>query len=210
MAPSRKSTYHKTSPKVVAGRGAFLRDLKKLEQRYGQKNLAKMIGVAPRSLRRYKQGTRVPRYDVVGKIKRAARIGKKVRRTKSIKLRKTRATAVMLIHPELAYFEKREAFKYSDTDHVILYDVGTEDIESLIGYLTEQGCGAAFFVISGQPEKGKRKFYSSEVMEISDFSESWEDILSALRSQYDLRKMTTSRIDLIGIKYNAPSIIERS
>jgi hypothetical protein len=210
MPPSRKSSKVKPSRKTTAGRRAFLSNLKKLEKRVGQKNLANMIGVDPRSLRRYKQGTRTARFDIVAKVNKAARVAKGLRRTKSINLKTKRAVKALLEHPELPYFEKLESYKYSDTDHIILYDVAKEDIESLIAYLIEKDCGASYFVISGVDKNDKRRFYSSEVMEINDFAESWEDILNSLRDLYDFRNMSRSRIDLVGIIYNAPSPIQRS
>lgn len=213
MSPSRKTSKRsplKTPRKVSAGRGTFISDLKKLEKRFGQRNTAKLLGVNPRSLRRYKQGTRKPRFDVAYKLKRAESVTRGIRKTKSVKKKRARTLRAQIFHPELSYFEKKESFKYSDTDHIILYDVSKGDIPDLIQYLIEKNCGAAFIVLSGVDSKTKkRSFYSTEVMEINDFAEGWETLYEELFSRYEMRKLTRLRIDLVGITYNAPSLVER-
>lgn len=213
--PSRKT------PKVIrtstsrkgqstVGRGASLSRIRKLEKRFGQRGLAKILGVSPRSIRRYKEGTRTPRFDIAYKLKRAERKTRGPRRTKSIKKKRERTARAIKLHPEIQYFEKREPFKYAETEHVVLYDVKKDEIPDLIAYLDEEGCGAAFLVISGVDRKtDKREFYSTEVMEIEDFAKAWKELYDELRSRYDMRKTKAQRVDLTGIKYHAPSVIER-
>jgi predicted transcriptional regulator len=208
LKANRVKTSRKGSRPV--GRGASLSRIKKLEKRFGQRGLAKILGVSPRSIRRYKEGTRVPRFDVAYKLKRAEAKTRGPRKTKSVKKKRERVEKAIRLHPEIQYFEKREAYKYADTEHVVLYGVRKDEIEDLLEYLRDENCGAAFLVISGVDKKtDKREFYSTEVMELDDFSESWEDLYDELRSRYKMRQTEAQRVDLVGIKYHAPSVIER-
>jgi len=192
------------------GRAASLSRIKKLEKRFGQRGLAKILGVDPRSIRRYKEGKRVPRYDVAYKLKRAEAKTRGPRKTKSVKKRRERLARAIARHPEIQYFEKRESYKYADTQHVVLYDVKKSEIEELVAYLDGEGCGAASLVLSGtDPKTDKREFYSTEVMELEDFADSWEELYDDLRSRYQMRQTKDQRIDLVGIRYLAPTAIER-
>jgi hypothetical protein len=204
MSPSRKSfkVSHPNPRKVRAGRGAFSSRLKKLESRVGQKNLSKILGVSPRSIRRYKDGTRTPRADIRFKVGRMEKAAKGLRRTKSIKRKKLRAEKIIKAHPEVAYFETRKSFEYAETDHIDLVDIRISDIDALILYLIDEGCDMAYFLIGGVDRTGIERYYSSELMLIEDFAEEWKEILAGLMMQYE---MTVKRIDLIGIKHNAPS-----
>lgn len=208
-SPSRKTALYKNPHKGAAGKGAFRSNIAKLEKRFGQKNLAAMLGVSPRSVRRYKEGKRKPRYDINFKLGRLERSSRGLRKTKSITKMRRRSEKLIKERPELRYFEKTESFKYSDTDHITIFDVRKSEVEDLISYLAEQDCGACFFVVSGVDKNGNRVYYSSEVMEAHDFAELWQELYDNLSSRYDLRKLDKQRIDLVGIKYNAPSPITR-
>lgn len=161
-----------------------------------------MLGVSPRSIRRYKDGTRKPRRDVVFKLGRIVRVAKGIRRTKSVKRKRARTEKILREHPEVTYFEKRESFKFAETEHIDLIDIRVSDIPQLLEYLTFEGCDAAYFVVRGVDSKGAERYYSSEIMSVDDFEENWEEVLSSLLMQYDL---TVKQIDLIGIKYHAPT-----
>ena len=162
-----------------------------------------MLGVSPRSVRRYKEGTRAPRKDILFKLSRVAKASKGFRKTKSVKRRRARAEKIIREHPEVIYFETRKSFKYAETEHIDLFNIRVEDVDALIEYLTWEGCEAAYFVIHGIDSKTKEeRCYSSEVMSLEDFSEAWREELSSLLQQYGMR---ITQIDLIGIKYHAPS-----
>jgi transcriptional regulator with XRE-family HTH domain len=201
MSPSRKSFPNPRKASSKAGRGSFSKArIKKLEERIGQVNLAKMLGVSTRSIRRYKEGTREPRADIYYKLRRVERAGKGIRKTKSIKRKKARAEKITREHPEIRYFEKRESYSAAETDHVIITDVHVEDIDGLISYLSDEGCESAFFVVSGIDSKGNEQFYSTEVMVLDNFSKNWERLLQEILDRYDF---TLQKLDLVGIKYHA-------
>jgi len=204
---SRKS--FRTSRKAFnkAGRRTSLKKrIEKIESRIGQKHLAEMLGVSPRSVRRYKQGTRIPRYGTIFKIKRIEKVAKGIRKTKSIKRKARRAEKIVKEHPEIIYFETRQEFKYAETEHIILRDIHFEDIDGLLGYLSVEGCEAAYFVVKGiDTTTRKEVFYSTEIMSLDDFSSAWEESLQGILEKYDF---SVSQIDLIGIRYNAPSTQE--
>lgn len=206
--PSPRKTPKVSRPKTPQGskrvRGrAISPRLKKLESRIGQRNLAKMLGITPRSLRRYKQGTRKPRKDIRFKIGRIERAAKGIRKTKSIKRKRTRAEKIVREHPEVKYFETRKTFPYADTEHIDLLDIKISDVPDLIHYLKFEGCTMAYFVVHGTDRKTEKvRYYSSELKLIDDFAEEWEEILSGLMMQYE---MTVKKIDLIGIMYYAPT-----
>ena len=205
MPSSRKSTQSKPSRKrPVAGRAATLKSqITALEKKVGQKNLAKMLGVTPRSIRRYKQGTRKPKPPVMHRVKKAERYSSQYRPTKSIKRQSSRATAIIEKHPDVVYFERKEKYSEAQTEHIELLNVTSEDIEGLIGYLRDAGCDSAYFVIKGTDEKTHdERWASSEIMSLEDFSESWEAELADLLKQYNL---FVEQINLIGVKHYAPS-----
>ena len=205
MPPSRKSFPNSRKTSSKAGRAATLKRIKKLEERVGQKALASFLGVSSRSVRRYKQGTRRPGPEVLVRLRRAERYAKGLRKTKSIKRKSARKEKIIKEHPEVIYFEKRQDFKLSETEHIDLIDIHVEDIPGLIEYLQHEGCDAAFFIVSGFDKRGEEQFYSSEVMDLEDFAESWEAVLAELLARYDF---TPTRIDLIGIMHNAPTAQE--
>jgi len=204
MSRPRKSVKHqKPSRKRAVGGAALSSRINTLEKRIGQKNLAKMLGVSPRSIRRYKDGTRMPRKDIRFKIGRVERAATGLRKTKSIKRKTRRAEKIIREHPEVTYYEKRTSFDYAETDHIDLLNIRVADVEGLLEYLRDEGCDMAFFVIRGEDEKtGKERWYSSEIMVIDDFAENWREELSGLMMQYNLK---VKQIDLIGIKHNAPT-----
>lgn len=210
MPPSRKSFPNPRKAFKKAGRGASLKKrIKTLEARIGQKGVAKFLGVSPRSVRRYKQGTRKPGSEVLVRLRRSERVAKGLRRTKSIKRKAARKAKIILEHPEVLYFEARKAYFEAETGHIELHDVHVADIEGLIAYLREEGCDAAFFVVKGidsstleEGFKREERFFSSEIMAIDDFAEDWRQVLAELLAQYGI---IVKQIDLIGIKYNAPA-----
>ena len=204
MPPAHKSVKHQNpSRKRAAGRAALSKRIKTLEKRIGQRNLANMLGVSPRSIRRYKDGTRKPRKDIRFKIGRIERAAKGLRRTKSIKRKTRRAEKIVREHPEVTYYEKRKSFEFSETEHIDLLNIHVADVDGLLEYLRDEGCDMAFFVIRGIDEKtGKDRWYSSEIMVLDDFSEQWREELSGLMMQYNMK---VTQIDLIGIKHNAPT-----
>jgi transcriptional regulator with XRE-family HTH domain len=208
MPSSHKSLPNPRKASIKAGRRASLKaKIVKLEKKVGQKALARMLGVSPRSIRRYKKGTRYPNYAIRYKIGRAGKVSKGLRRTKSIKRKKARAEKLVSEHPEIIYFESRKSFEFAETQHIVLRDVKVEDVPKLVEYLIEEGADAACFIIKGIDTKTKEERYlSSEIMEIGDFSEDWEGVLSELMQRYDVRVQS---VDLIGIKYNAPSLEAR-
>lgn len=137
------------------------------------------------------------------RVKKAERYSSPYRETKSKKTRTSRATNIIERHPDVVYFEKRSTYEFADTQHIDLLNVNTEDIEGLLAYLAEQGCEAAYFVIRGTDTKsGDERWASSEVMSLDDLGESWREELADLLKQYGLH---VQQIDLIGIKYNAPT-----
>lgn len=204
MPRPRKSVNHQNpSRKRAVGGAALSKRLSTIEKRIGQRNLAKMLGVSPRSIRRYKDGSRKPRKDIRFKIGRIERAAKGLRRTKSIKRKTVRAEKIVREHPEVTYYEKTTSFKYSETDHIDLLNIRLADVEGLLEYLRDEGCDMAFFVLQGTDEKtGKERWYSSEIMLIDDFAENWREELSGLMMQYNLK---VKQIDLVGIKHNAPT-----
>lgn len=198
MSPSRKTSSKTTSRKVSeAGRGAIISRLAKAEARLGQVNLAKMLGVSPRSVRRYKEGTRTPRADIAFILKRVEKASRGLRPTKSVNKKRARAEKIVREHPEVAYFEKRKNYEFAETEHIVLYDVINEDIPGLIGYLRDAGCDAAYFIAYGS-----ERMYQSEIMVLDDFAESWEIVLKELLKKYNF---VAEQVDLIGVIYHAPS-----
>ena len=203
MPRPHKSVAKKTSRKSSAGGAALSSRIKTLEKKVGQKNLAKILGVTPRSIRRYKQGTRKPQPPVLTRVKRAERYSTGMRKTKSVKTRKARIEKIIERHPESVYFETRKTFEFAETEHIDLLNVSMDDIEGLIGYLKEQGCDAAYFVIRGTDTKTlDERYASSEVMSLDDFAEAWEEELADILKQYNLH---VDQIDLIGVKHYAPT-----
>ena len=214
--PSSKALSHRQKAHLTKQRKASASSIRKIEKRIGQRNLAKILGVAPRSIRRYKQGTRVPRFDIANKLKRIEKVSRGQRKTKSVKKKRQRAERLVERHPEVQYFEQRPKFKYADTEHFILRDVQESDIPDLIQYLIDQGCEAAFFVLEGIDQNGEVVHYQTEVTYIYHFAESWEDLLSELKihvtsSKYGFRAVGSFlSLDLCGIKSYAPSVIKGS
>ena len=82
----------------------------KVEKRIGQRELAKILGVSPRSVRRYKEGTRKPRKDIYSKIVQLEKKSRGYRKTKSIKKKRARAKAIVKAHPEVKYYERKQDF----------------------------------------------------------------------------------------------------
>lgn len=213
MARPSGSTVGSARKKPSGRTASLLSSLKKLEKRFGQKNLANMIGIAPRSLRRYKDGTRVPRYDVAFKIKRAERLSRGLRKTKSVKKKALRAAKILDRHPEIKYFEKERVYRYAERKQIYIVDVSKADVPTLLEYLEGQGAEAAFFVASGvDPGTGKRVFASSPIMIFCYFKSVWESLYYATLEGINFGEGSkpgkiNRRVDLVGV-FHAPTAQE--
>ena len=184
--------------------------IRKLEKRIGQKELSKIIGVAPRSIRRYKQGIRKPRLDVYHKLKKLEKVSRGLRKTKSINRKRERAKRIVEKHPEVKFFESRRDYRYSDTSHITVFDVEKKDIPIMIDYVIKEGCEAGYFVLSGVNREGRRVFYQTEIRTLVSLKEKWKEDLIDLWMEYDMKAMTKVQYDLVGVLYHAPTVIERS
>jgi|LGVF01.1.fsa_nt_gb hypothetical protein len=125
--------------------------LRALEKRIGQNNLAKMMNVTPRSVRRYKDGTRSMGKAQKERLAVINKLYNTVKPSSSAKLRKKRFDSYSAVtSPKLRFFRAKSTgdlhFKIKLTDPL--------ELKKYTKVAKKLGMGAAYVAIKGQDDKG--------------------------------------------------------